>query len=221
MKPSDPKIDERELRRLLPSGCHDVKLLDRGKRGVVFKAVLQDENVAIKVANPASQAREKIAQEARNLETVNAFDIGPRLIDTSDDYVVMEYIDGFRIGTVLAETTYAPSTIRTVLHSVLYQLYELDRNGINKQEMTNPYKHIIIRPDNTPILIDFERARSTLRPANITQFSQYLTSKNISSTLQKKGLLPDPKRFLQLANTYHKEKGSQKENVFKRMLEMI
>ena len=50
--------------------------------------------------------------------------------------------------------------------------------------MSHPIKHIIIDKKNKPILIDFDRTRYTIKPANVTQFCDFLISKNTLMTLK-------------------------------------
>ena len=69
----------------------------------------------------------------------------------------------------------------------------LDRLKINKEEMSNPYKHIIINGSKV-IMIDFERARFSNKVTNITQFFQYILKYNlIPLTEENKKLLKNYK----------------------------
>jgi predicted Ser/Thr protein kinase len=71
---------------------------------------------------------------------------------------------------------------------------------INKTELTNPYKDIIIDENNFVVLIDFERCKKTEKPKNITQFLQYLIKK--SSELEKKKILVDKNKLFLLGKDY-------------------
>ena len=211
MTQDDPRIDVNELMKELPDHCHDIELISRGKRGVIFKASSRGREVAIKMAHPSSKAHNAILHEARSLERVNKLGLGPELIESDESYVMMEYVPGRLIGELFSDKTVTADTMRTVLKSVIDQLCTLDKNGINKQELTNPYKHIIIKEDFEPVLIDFERARITLRPSNLTQFSQYLTGSAITVELDAKGILPEKERFYKLMREYHQAGAEEKE----------
>ena len=108
-----------------------------------------------------------------------------------EDFVVMEFIDGMRIDEFLKMGS--PDDIKSVLEEVFRQLQVLDKNNLNKFEMTNPYKHIIIKTDNQPVMIDFERARFAARTKNVTQFAEYLRKNK--SLLESKGLFFDKERI--------------------------
>lgn len=137
------------------------KFLARGKRSRVYR----EGDHVLKVTE-----RSRIAQEAKMLQDVNELGIGPKYVKHTDRYVEMEYVEGTRIDEYLKECS--PEDAQELLRSVEAQLEVLDEAGINKAEMTNPYKHIIITEDG-PILIDWERAKHTDRTQNLNQFKEY------------------------------------------------
>ncbi|MFW5865583.1 MAG: hypothetical protein ACOCU6_00640 [Nanoarchaeota archaeon] len=222
MSSVDPRIDENRLERSLPPSCSDTSILDSGKRGIVFKAIYGGEFVAIKISHPLSKALDRISNEARMLGKVNKLSIGPKLLDWTSEYVMMEYIEGKRIGDIFKDDDLDADDLRRIIQRVLEQLFILDKNNINKQEMTRPYKHIIVKKDLSPVLIDFERAKYSQRPANITQFAQYLTSSTILETLSRKGLLPSKNLFLDFVAGYWQAIGSvDADEFFYRLLRTI
>lgn len=137
--------------------------LARGKRSKVY---LVDKEV-IKKCDPR-----RIAQEAQMLLQVNKHNIGPRYVSHDTNTIRMQYVQGERIDEYL--TTHTRQEITKVLKEVLEQMKQLDELGINKAEMNNPYKHIIIDEQDKPVLIDWERAKHSLRVQNTNQFHEYL-----------------------------------------------
>ena len=186
----------------VPHDCTDVELFTKGKRGVIFKASYHDKPVAIKIPHPDSDAPSTPELEARYLEKANAVGVGPKLYVSSDDYVVMEFVDGILIGEFLKNDSIESEKIIQVIKLIFDQLISLDKIGINKFELTNPYKHIIVKNDFDPVLIDFERARHTTRPKNVTQFAEYLTSRNILPLLQERDLLLEVAKFKSEISNY-------------------
>lgn len=134
----------------------------RGKRSRVYR----DGDVAVKVAD----AR-RVSQEAQMLSAVNDWGVGPMLREVREDRLCMEFVDGERIDAFLARAS--SERVSEVLREVLRQCAVLDAAGINKQEMRNPYKHVLVCADRV-VLIDWERAKPTLRPANVAQFREYI-----------------------------------------------
>lgn len=198
------QIDLSSLVSLLPNSYYDVSVLAFGKRGIVLKAKKNDLFVAIKMNRPESTANNTLLMEAKYLSEVNKLGIGPSLIETSDNFVVMSFIDGVRIDSWI-ETSSKEETLG-MLSVLFHQLFKLDAVGINKSEMTNPYKHIIVDKELMPVMIDFERARFNLKPQNLTQFSQYLTSKNILPILQEKNILLNVDSFKNAIQKYSKDR---------------
>ncbi len=181
------------LQSLLPSSFSNPEFLARGKRGVVFKGVYDTKPAVCKVHKPGSDAKQALLLESEYLQKANDLGIGPRLYFADEQSVIMEYIPGVLIGDFLRSAS--SSEIRQVLKEIFSQLILLDSRQLNKFELTNPYKHIIITPDAKPVLLDFERMRFTHRPKNVTQFAQYLTSKNLLPILQEKGILSSVDSF--------------------------
>ncbi len=187
------RFDIEELKKLLPPTCTNVDVFSMGKRGLIFKAKYLDEkalaccsvdrtkapkelDVAIKVSLPTSQAQSTTMLEGNYLDKVNFYHIGPTVYDYNEHYVIMEFIEGTLIGEWLEEE-HSEEEKKIVLENILIQLEILDQVGINKFELTNPYKHIIVKPNLDVVLIDFERARFSKKPKNVNQFKEYVKRK--------------------------------------------
>lgn len=198
------QIDVSFFVSLLPKSYSDISILAFGKRGIVFRAKKDDVVVAIKMNRPQSNSSNTLLLEAKYLSDVNKLGIGPNLIEFNDNYVVMEFVDGLRIDKWIVDST--RDEICGMLSVLFHQLFILDKAGINKSEMTNPYKHVIIKKDLIPVLIDFERARFNLKPQNFTQFAQFLTSANVLPLLQEKNILLDVDKFKTAVLNYSKDR---------------
>jgi len=162
--------------------------LAKGKRGIVYLERHGGRAVCVKIVNPASSAKHRLEIEAMFLKRLNRHGIGPRFISYENNELQMEFIDGERIGDFIAEGTWEREDMKKVIRKILEQLFVMDTLGISKEEMTMPYKHIIITKKKEPVMIDFERCRHTEKPGNVTQFIQYLNSKGIRDAFAKRGL---------------------------------
>lgn len=156
-----------------------MEFLAKGKRGIVYK----EKNEVVKCPHPKSHAINNLKIESEFLKKLNKKNIGPKFIRFANNNLHMEYIDGERILDYLAHNQ--KKEILSVIKNVLEQCYILDNLKINKKEMTNPYKHIIVQKGK-PILIDFERCRYSEKPHNVTQFLQFLVSQKMLLILHKK-----------------------------------
>ncbi len=166
------KITKTELLQTLEAKkIHDTHYFAHGKRGVIYTGMLGRTKVAIKTKKTESMATDSIENEAIMLKNANKKGIGPRLLLASKDYVVYEFIEGVLLRDWLPTATRGQK--KKVLLEVLQQCFVLDTMHITKEEMHHPYKHIIITKKK-PVMIDFERARKTLKPQNVTQFCEVL-----------------------------------------------
>ncbi len=172
------------LKQLESLDISDGKLHARGKRGVVIKAVYKKKEVAVKTKKKESDAPGTIRNEVRFLKILNKENIGPKLIMHKENIIVMEFIKGEFIEDFAVKEN--KKTIISVLKKTFLQLHHMDMLGINKFEMHHPVKHIIVKKNNEPVLIDFERCRRTEDPKNVTQFCDFLIS--IDGSRHIKGL---------------------------------
>ena len=203
----------------------------RGNRGIVEMTNLKINGIKRKVAikyslnsfnsGPFVNNAYTATEEVKFLKVLNKNGIGPKFYkfpyinSDGNTGLVMEFIDGKRINDYFLTASY--ENIILVLKEVLNQLFKMDTLGINKLELTNPYKHIIIRELKTknknksrktskvipfPVLIDFERSIYTENPKNITQFIQYLCSGSFIAMMSNKGIVIDKEKLIGIAKTY-------------------
>jgi len=181
-----------------------MEFLAKGKRGKVYtyKSKIDGKEVCVKELNPDSEVKDVIHNEAKFLKTANKAGIGPKLLAEENDKVFMEFVQGERILDFFER---APkSGIVKVIKDSLNQARKLDELGINKYELTNPYKHIIVSYEK-PVMIDFERCKETKKPKNVTQFVQFITSGRVKRILKEKNLDLDSKELRELAQKYKKK----------------
>lgn len=179
----------------------DKKLLAKGKRGKVYtyRSSVDGEEVCVKELNPDTDAKDVIHKEAKFLRMANEHGIGPKLLKEEDDKVVMEFVQGERILDFLERSD--KEGIVKVIRDSLDQARELDRIGINKYELTNPYKHIIVNNEK-PVMIDFERCHEVKNPKNVTQIVQFLTSGKVKTILKEKDIDVEEEELRDLAKKY-------------------
>ncbi|MBR9700544.1 hypothetical protein GOV11_01625 [Candidatus Woesearchaeota archaeon] len=178
----------------------DKEYYAKGRRGIVYTAKHENEKVLIKEHNPAADI-DTLANEAEMLKRLNPLGIGPKFIAYEDGKLIREFIE----GTEFLDWAQDKPTedIKKLLLDVLEQCRIMDEANISKEEMTRPYKHILIRK-NKPIQIDFERARETEKPQNVTQLCQWLTSTRLTVFLKEKSININKEKLILLAKEYKK-----------------
>lgn len=130
-----------------------------GKRSIVYKV----GNKAVKVST-----KERAAKEASVLRTVNKKAIGPKVYKVVEDQLWMQYIVGERFDEYVLRTHDAK-----VVRTLFRQARVLDKLMLNKQEFTRPTKNVLVTKEQKVVLLDFERALYTKRPANVAQLGAW------------------------------------------------
>lgn len=172
------------LVQLEKKGIKNARRLTRGHRGLIFTGLLSRKKVAVKMQIKGTGAKGTVNREAKMLRMLNRHKIGPKILFSGNDFFVYEFVEGVFIPAFLEK---APAKrIRIVLKRVFEQCHVLDRLKLKKEEMQNPYKHVIITNGNKPVLLDFERARKAMKPHNVTQFCQYVTSGTVQHLVKEK-----------------------------------
>lgn len=194
-----------ELRR---KGISSLKLFAKGHRGLIYTGSYKGKQVSIKKLRDDSKARKAIEREIEFLRGHSILDFIPEIILSGKDYFVYNFIDGITMPEFVRQST--KQKIKAVIIRLLDYMHKLDRFGYSKQEMHNPYKHILLVGEK-PYLLDFERCRKSNKPKNVTQFCQYLISKNFSSLLAKKNLVFEKGTVISLCKDYKRNKAAFKE----------
>ncbi len=195
------------LREFLEAqGYEDIALFARGKRGLVYRAEHRGKTVAVKTARPDSAAINRIENEASWLERLNREGIGPERLSfwpaegERPACLAMAFVEGEPILEFLRDAS--ASKAKKALSGVMRQMLILDTLRVNKGEMHSPVKHVLVKKNGEPVLLDFERCRHTLRPKNVTQFCQFLSSQRMQALLKEKGIRLSKDDVLGAARAY-------------------
>lgn len=201
-------------KRLTQNNITDIHYFARGKRGLIYTGSSHGKKVAIKVSRPGSQAKGRIANEARWLRVVNRKMIGPRLLFAGPGLVVYVFVEGQLLKELLKGASY--SVLQRIFRSVLQQCFQLDQLGIQKEEMHRPQKHIILGKHGQVTLIDFERCYRKKNPHNVTQFVEFIC--RTGPLLVQKGFVLTVPVLRQTAQAYASERT---EESFQRLLRLV
>jgi putative serine/threonine protein kinase len=198
-----PRYDQRELRcrvkELKKLGvkavefaggktAFDVPVLGKGCVGIVIVALTDRGRVALKVRRVDAD-RAGMQHEAEMLRRANAVGVGPRLLGTTKNFLLMEFVEGTLLPqwVEMLEGRGTRSRIRRVLRDVLEQCWRLDESGLDHGELSRAPKHIIVNSNDEPCLVDFETASLHRRVSNVTSICQYLfIGSQAAKTIKKK-----------------------------------
>jgi putative serine/threonine protein kinase len=169
----------KELRRLRidafePVGekhIFNVNVLGKGCVGIVVLAHRNRKRVALKIRRVDAD-RSRMQQEAKLLKRANSVHVGPKLLAATRNFLCMQYIEGVLLPEWLKKSDKAQ--IRRVLQEILTQCWRLDEINLDHGELSRAPKHVIVDERNRPVIVDFESASLTRKPANVTSMCQFL-----------------------------------------------
>lgn len=138
----------------------------KGKHSEVYV----ESGRAIKIFKP--EFRYNFWKEVRYLTILKKKNFVPKIFNFNPDElkIEMEFVDGTMIRDFVKEKNF--DEIVNVLKMCLDVCFYLDRMRIQKEEMKNPQKHIIVA--DRIVFVDFERAYENPNPRNVTQFLEYI-----------------------------------------------
>ncbi len=175
-------VDWDNLQRItMEKNIKNLEYIAKGHRGVVFKGYLGNKIVCIKV--PRNDSKNTILHEGNILKEVNKYNIGPKLIDYSEKYLIMEYIDGISLKDYLNKWNNVDKNIikKSILETIK-QCIILDKIKIDHTEIQGG-KHIIITKNKEIVIIDFDKSRITNKVHNFTSAMSLFFGKNHISNI--------------------------------------
>jgi putative serine/threonine protein kinase len=184
-------------------------ILGKGHTGLVVLAKKGNTKVALKIRRTDAD-RKSMGQEAKMLTLANSIEVAPKLIEFSENFLIMEWIDGpyLREWINTLKESDKPE-LRKILRSVLHQARCLDRIRLDHGELVRLRRHIILF-NGSPIFIDFESASINRRVANLTTVTQSLfLNRNVSSIINKIIPVPDDKKLLHALKKYSIDKSDE------------
>ena len=198
----------------------DVPVLGKGCVGVVVVAYTNLGRAALKIRRVDAD-RKGMFHEGEMLQRANAIDVGPKLLEISENFLLMELVEGTHFPEWIesVEGREIHLRIRMVLEDVLEQCYRLDESGLDHGELSKAPKHIIVDADDLPYLIDFESASINRRVSNVTSVCQYLfLGSQIADKVKDKLGKVNEKELINVLRNYKRER--TREN-FEKIVENI
>jgi putative serine/threonine protein kinase len=149
-----------------------IPVLGKGCVGIVAIAHRNGEKVALKIRRVDAD-RVRMQREAKMLQKANSAYVGPGLLGVSDNFLLMQFIEGDLLPDWL-EREGKKVLIKRVLREVLEQCWRLDDAGLDHGELSHAPKHVIVDAKSVPFIVDFESASLNRRPSNVTSICQFL-----------------------------------------------
>ncbi|WP_258083561.1 serine/threonine protein kinase [Thermococcus thermotolerans] len=140
-------------------GFEEIRPYSKGTTSLIFRAMLDEKNVIIKLQRPDSP-RQNFAREAKIVRTIEPFGVTPPLVRYGVfeglEYLIREFAEG--------EIIFHADLEKRHLFEVVEKTALLDRLGLDHGQIQGG-KHIIV--GERVYLIDFEKA-NWRKPKNLT-----------------------------------------------------
>jgi putative serine/threonine protein kinase len=143
-----------------------VPVLGKGCVGIVVIGHIGNGKAALKIRR-ADSGRESLFHEEEMLKVANQQGVGPKLVKVTQNFLLMELIQGTKFPEwiqTLGDAD-AKQRLRYVIEQVLEQCYKLDQAGLDHGEISKAPKHILVNAQDIPVLIDFETSSLNRRVA--------------------------------------------------------
>lgn len=202
-----------------PTSLGKLAILGKGYVGIVVLAKKNNKQVALKIRRTDSQ-RNNMKNESVLLKLVNSVNVGPKMIDVSKNFLVMEYLEGEKISDWMNSLKGIGSTkkLKSIIRKILEDCYRLDQIDFDHGELSNISKHVIIGKTKST-LIDFESSSTNRRPSNVTSIAQaFFIGSGIAKKAQKIYKNPSKDKIIEVLQRYKKEKTSEN---FEKLLKIL
>ena len=190
-----------------PTTIGNLEILGKGYVGVVVLVKRGNKEVALKIRRTDSQ-RENMKNESVLLKLVNSVNVGPKMIDVSKNFLIMEYIEGKKFSNWIEMLKGSGSSkqLKSTIRNVLEDCYRLDQIGFDHGELSNISKHVIVGK-NKVTLIDFESSSTKRRPSNVTSITQaFFIGSGIAKYAQKIYKNSSKEKIIDALKSYKQEK---------------
>lgn len=157
---------------IIPGGytvVSGMNIAGKGCVGLVVRARVGKKMCALKIRRVDAN-RENMAGEARLQMIANDVGVGPRLYDHSQNFMLMEFVDGPSIAQWAASA--GKAQVGETVKCILEQCFMLDEVGLDHGQLSRIDRHVII--GKRPTIIDFETASTGRRVANVSAAGQSL-----------------------------------------------
>jgi len=154
---------------------NNTPVLGKGHVGIVVKAYKGEEKAALKIRRTDAN-RLTMNHEAMMLKMANQINVGPRLLGVTKNFLLMEYIEGVLLPEWITtmKRKNVKKRIQQVLRLVMEDAWRLDKGRLDHGELSHAPKHIIVKPENVPCIVDFGTSSLSRRVSNVTSLCQYL-----------------------------------------------
>lgn len=171
------EIDCLGVHSFLPAGNTKIgrlNILGKGGVGIVAKVEGKDNKVYALKIRRVDANRSSMDMEAIFLKMANSVGVGPSVYASSENFILMDLIDGWNIECWLSQQNVSSTQVRAIVTGALEQCYSLDSANLDHGELSSLSHHLLVSKDVEAQIIDFESSSMTRPPRNVTSVSHAL-----------------------------------------------
>ena len=148
-----------------------------------------------------------MSDEAKLLNIANQVNVGPKLVQSSKNFLIMEFIRGKKIISWISEAKKINSEIiKYVIKQILMDCFLLDQIGLDHGELSVLNKHVLVT-NNEPTIIDFESSSVCRKTSNVSSAVQaILIGTGLAKTIRGKIKVPTKNKIIESVQNYKKMK---------------
>jgi putative serine/threonine protein kinase len=182
----------------------------KGCVSLVVRAEVENGRTCALKIRRADANRGTMDNEVQLHRIANSAGIGPKLIDHSTNFIVMEFAEGLSIIDWV-KNQLDPLVAKNVIINILEQCYLLDKAHIDHGELSCIDHHVIVSESNNLNIIDFESSSIQRKPCNVTAAAQSLfLSGMISKRIRETQGLESRERIIQSLKDYKWDQTKEK-----------
>ncbi len=146
----------------------------------------QGKPFALKAERDDSTRRFMVEQEAACLALANRAGIGPKLIgfDKEERCLLLEFVEGQTFDKFL-DAKPDKALLQKVIASLQAQAKKLDEIGVDHGQLAGRGRNILVKPDHTVCILDFEKASYVRKCHNGSTVEAFLFRNTASSVARK------------------------------------
>lgn len=192
-----------------------------GKGGVGLVVAVESKNkttCALKIRRVDAN-RNSMEREVKLHRIANSVGVGPSIYKNSENFILMELVDGCNVVRWLNHQSINAEQVRKVIINTLEQCYNLDRANLDHGELNCLDHHLLISKSFNAHIVDFESASINRKTCNVTGATHsLLLTGQVSRQVNKILHFAEQERLVQLLKVY---KWNQTRPSFDKIIEML
>ncbi|HET7149720.1 MAG TPA: RIO1 family regulatory kinase/ATPase [Candidatus Nitrosopolaris sp.] len=199
------ELENMGVNSILPVGTTKIgkfSILGKGGVGLVVKVESNDRKTYALKIRRIDANRKSMEREVKLHKIANSAGVGPYIYAHSENFILMEFIDGCNIIGWLNNKNINADQVRKVVISTLEQCYSLDMANLDHGELSCLDRHVLVSKIDNVHIIDFETSSINRKTRNVTAAAHSLLLHGKVSRRVNDRILFEREGIIQLLRMY-------------------